>query len=120
MHHLYFGSLGIPSDTCTEVVFVFFTVDGFLFLLLGTALYNQLLIIPPLMPKPDPPQQVMLLVEFFFLGDSNSYTEMMNTYMCSRVNTVPGNPGIPGIFVQCSNFAALLGKWPSILNLVIK
>ncbi|XP_073242881.1 solute carrier family 35 member F6-like [Porites lutea] len=35
-----------------------FQVDGFLFLLLGTALYNQLLIIPPLMPKPDPPQQV--------------------------------------------------------------
>ncbi|XP_020622439.1 solute carrier family 35 member F6-like isoform X1 [Orbicella faveolata] len=35
-----------------------FQVDGFLFLLLGTALYNELLIIPPLMPKPDPPQQV--------------------------------------------------------------
>lgn len=34
-----------------------FQVDGFLFLLLGTALYNELLIIPPLMPKPDPPQQ---------------------------------------------------------------
>lgn len=35
-----------------------FQVDGFLFLLLGTALYNELLIIPPWMPKPDPPQQV--------------------------------------------------------------
>ncbi|KAJ7382373.1 hypothetical protein OS493_035434 [Desmophyllum pertusum] len=34
-----------------------FQVDGFLFLLLGTALYNELLIIPPWMPKPDPPQQ---------------------------------------------------------------
>jgi len=33
-----------------------FQVDGFLFLLLGTALYNELLVIPPLMPKPDPPQ----------------------------------------------------------------
>lgn len=42
---------------CT--VYLFPTVDGFLFLLLGTALYNELLIIPPLMPKPDPPQQVI-------------------------------------------------------------
>lgn len=31
-----------------------FQVDGFLFLMLGTALYYELLIIPPLMPKPDP------------------------------------------------------------------
>lgn len=29
-------------------------MDGFLFLMLGTALYYELLIIPPLMPKPDP------------------------------------------------------------------
>ena len=29
-------------------------MDGFLFLLLGAALYNELLIIPPLMSKPDP------------------------------------------------------------------
>lgn len=34
-----------------------FQVDGFLFLMLGTALYNELLIIPPLMPKPDASQQ---------------------------------------------------------------
>lgn len=34
----------------------FFAVDGFLFLMLGTALYNELLIIPPLMPKPESPQ----------------------------------------------------------------
>ena len=34
----------------------FFVVDGFLFLMLGTALYNELLIIPPLMPKPESPQ----------------------------------------------------------------
>ena len=37
-------------------------VDGFLFLLLGTALYNELLTIPPLMPKPDPPQQVQIIL----------------------------------------------------------
>ena len=35
---------------------LFFVVDGFLFLMLGTALYNELLIIPPLMPKPESPQ----------------------------------------------------------------
>lgn len=42
---VYFGNL------------LFFAVDGFLFLMLGTALYNELLIIPPLMPKPDASQQ---------------------------------------------------------------
>ena len=91
--------------------------------MLGTALYNQLLIIPPLMPKPDPPQEVMLLVEFFLLEDSNFYIKMMITYMCSRVNTVPGNPGnrILRILVQCSDFAALLEKLAyCIRNLVIK
>lgn len=40
-----------------NALFFFPAVDGFLFLMLGTALYNELLIIPPLMPKREPSQQ---------------------------------------------------------------
>ena len=46
------------SDFLSKCSFFFPAVDGFLFLMLGTALYNELLIIPPLMPKPEPSQQV--------------------------------------------------------------
>jgi len=54
VHYVFHEAFGEAWDNRYGI----FQVDGFLFLLLGTALYNQLLIIPPLMPKPDPPQQV--------------------------------------------------------------
>lgn len=54
IHYVFHEGFGEAWDKRYGI----FQVDGFLFLLLGTALYNQLLIIPPLMPKPDPPQQV--------------------------------------------------------------
>lgn len=59
---LFFSSKLFTCVKIIETFFCVFSVDGFLFLLLGTALYNQLLIIPPLMPKPDSTQQVTLFV----------------------------------------------------------
>ena len=48
--------MGVASSCSSAPVLCIFPnlVDGFLFLMLGTALYYELLIIPPLMPKPDP------------------------------------------------------------------
>lgn len=54
VHYVFHEGFGEAWDSRYGI----FQVDGFLFLLLGTALYNQLLIIPPLMPKPDSTQQV--------------------------------------------------------------
>ncbi|XP_078372206.1 solute carrier family 35 member F6-like isoform X2 [Oculina patagonica] len=54
VHYVFHEGFGEAWDSKYGI----FQVDGFLFLLLGNALYNELLIIPPLMPKPEPPQQV--------------------------------------------------------------
>lgn len=53
IHYVIHEGFGETWDTKYSI----FQVDGFLFLMLGTALYNELLIIPPLMPKPDASQQ---------------------------------------------------------------
>ncbi|XP_027050889.1 solute carrier family 35 member F6-like isoform X2 [Pocillopora damicornis] len=53
IHYVFDESFGEAWDKRYGI----FQVDGFLFLMLGTALYNELLIIPPLMPKPESPQE---------------------------------------------------------------
>ncbi|KXJ24479.1 solute carrier family 35 member F6 [Exaiptasia diaphana] len=50
VHYVFHEGFGEAWDKKYGI----FQVDGFLFLLLGTALYNELMIIPPLMPKPEP------------------------------------------------------------------
>lgn len=53
IHYVFDESFGEAWDKRYGI----FQVDGFLFLMLGTALYNELLIIPPLMPKPESLQE---------------------------------------------------------------
>lgn len=85
VHYVFHEGFGEAWDSRYGI----FQVDGFLFLMLGTALYNQLLIIPPLMPKPDPPAAEQVPGDV--LADSNEKEPLLKS---GRINQFGPETGV--------------------------
>ena len=93
---------------------LFFVVDGFLFLMLGTALYNELLIIPPLMPKPESPQ-VTRKVRLFRLKELWWYFVSRDNNKKESLSVISWNPCYLKNFKIILNYSVINTQGSSIL-----